>query len=704
MLPKADQTEANLTSIFRQRAIKAFFWLALTVNLLVATHHLGMGNLAGHEFRQTQTALSILFIQRDDDFSLAYPTPLFGPPWSIPMEFPLYQWTVAGVSNLTSWTIPFGARFVSLACFYLTLPAIYLLLRRWRLSLGSSRLCLALILLTPVYVFYARTVLIESMALMASIWFLWLFDRMCRHPNLGWTVTAALAGGIAILVKVTTFIPWCAAAAIIGLCWSWREWKIGGIRALSKTVGWGVLVASVPGCSILGWLHFTDAIKALSPGGSNLVSSALSGVNFGGWQDRVGGESLNSLAREMSKGTLPWWTLLLVIAGGMFTFRQAGKKSMILVLWFGATLMLFPVLYHRHDYYFYAVAVLPVCALGVILDQWLHHRIMKWVSVVGLTGILISQAASYHRNYWPYQNLVSNGGTGLNNFMKDMLPLNSAIVVMGQDWAPVVPYYTQRRGIMIRQDVENSNEKLVMHLANLEETEVSALVVTVPQERNPDAINLITQSLGLESDPSVTHSNSDVYLAKSLRSPTLIRLAENMDYSGVEIIGVPDAPPPPPVAEPIIADGSIQAVTSLQAQLQFFPIVPAPYQYRCMFGLGASHHNGSTVLGAHPDSDMWIRLPAGASTVSYQIGMDSGSYNAVDDSDGVIFTVRGIDSTGQEFELAQHLLDPAHIPEHQSGGEFVIDLPTDLSEVILSTRSRQNYNFDWAYWQSVEIR
>ena len=34
-------------------------------------------------------------------FRLAYETPVLGKPWSIPMEFPLYQWTVVVVSDLT---------------------------------------------------------------------------------------------------------------------------------------------------------------------------------------------------------------------------------------------------------------------------------------------------------------------------------------------------------------------------------------------------------------------------------------------------------------------------------------------------------------------------------------------------------------------------------------------------------------------------
>lgn len=704
-MPQADQLKAAPAPTRRFKgATLALLVTALIVHVLVATHNFSLGNLAGHEFRQTQTALSILFIQKEGDFSLAYPTPLFGPPWSIPMEFPLYQWTVAGVINATGWSLPIASRLVSLICFYLTLPAIYLLLRRWKISPDTSRICITLVTLTPVYIFYSRAVLIESMALLASVWFLWAFDRMCRAPTIAGGLLVGAIGATGALVKVTTFIPWCLIAAAIGLNWSWREWKRGGFRPWLKTVGWGSLAAAIPGLSIIAWLRFSDRIKAQSPGGAELASSALSDVNFGGWQDRIGMESLSSLAREMGKGTLPWWIVLIVALVGAFLFRRDKYRPAQLIAGLGATLMLFPVLYHRHDYYFYAVGILPVCALGLTLGKRVNHHMGRWVAIIALIGFVSLQVSAYRKNYWPLQDLVSYGGTGLTNFIKDMLPDDAALVVMGQDWAAVIPYYSQRKGIMIRQNVVDSADKLQQHLTNLAHTRVSALIDTSPAESDRSAAKFITQALGLESEPSITHQETEVYLAKDIRSPTLIRLGENMHYSGVEIRGIPDRPPPAPEPEPIVADSEIQTVTGLQALITFAPVSPAPYQYRCKFGLGASHHDGQTVLGAHPDSDLWIRRPAATGKVVYGIGMDSGTFDAVGESDGVEFVIKGVDASGKEIELARHLLDPAHNAADRTVTNFEIDLPDDISELVFSTRARQSYNFDWAYWRTIEIR
>src|SRR5262249_12586239 len=47
-------------------------------------------------FRQTQTAMSTYYMLHGGPL-FAYETPLFGYPWAIPIEFPLYQWIVAGL-------------------------------------------------------------------------------------------------------------------------------------------------------------------------------------------------------------------------------------------------------------------------------------------------------------------------------------------------------------------------------------------------------------------------------------------------------------------------------------------------------------------------------------------------------------------------------------------------------------------------------
>ena len=66
--------------------------LVLGTALGVMTRAWDASLLDRYQFRLTQTALGAYWLQRDG-FSLAHPLPIFGPPWSVPLEFPLYQWS-----------------------------------------------------------------------------------------------------------------------------------------------------------------------------------------------------------------------------------------------------------------------------------------------------------------------------------------------------------------------------------------------------------------------------------------------------------------------------------------------------------------------------------------------------------------------------------------------------------------------------------
>ena len=94
------------------RWLAGVFLLMLGVAAWMLTRSWHASILDRYEFRQLQTALSIFWMQREG-FHVDYLTPLFGPPWSIPLEFPTYQACVAGLSSLTGLPLEQTGRLVS---------------------------------------------------------------------------------------------------------------------------------------------------------------------------------------------------------------------------------------------------------------------------------------------------------------------------------------------------------------------------------------------------------------------------------------------------------------------------------------------------------------------------------------------------------------------------------------------------------------
>ena len=174
-----------------------------------------------HEFRQCQTALSVAALLRGGPW-LIYETPVLGPPWAIPFEFPLYQWIVALVAWSTAMSLNPAGRAVSVAFFLLTLWPTERILARRRFPLPCRLVIISLLLWSPFYLFWSRTFLIESTALFLGVTSLacslWAIER----PSTGRLAATAVLSCLAAVVKVTTFLPFLIAT-LAALAYSfWR--------------------------------------------------------------------------------------------------------------------------------------------------------------------------------------------------------------------------------------------------------------------------------------------------------------------------------------------------------------------------------------------------------------------------------------------------------------------------------------------------
>src|SRR6185369_1419227 len=112
--------------------------------------------------------------------------------WAIPFEFPLYQWSVVVVSNAFHLPLVEAARAVSVACFYGFIVALAVWLRRLGLNGAQLALTLGLVLTCPLYIFFSRAFLIETMALMFGMWYLAALHESVVRRSVAWLVVAAL--------------------------------------------------------------------------------------------------------------------------------------------------------------------------------------------------------------------------------------------------------------------------------------------------------------------------------------------------------------------------------------------------------------------------------------------------------------------------------------------------------------------------------
>ncbi len=136
-----------------------FFWLSTLQQPLIDQH----------EFRQTQTALGALFMQPGLEGLLNYQTPVLGSPWSIPFEFPLFQWLSLQLASLTGMHLSTSGRLISVLFGVGCLWPASRLIRRAGLGIRAVALLIILYCTSSIYLYWNRAFLIESTALFFTL-------------------------------------------------------------------------------------------------------------------------------------------------------------------------------------------------------------------------------------------------------------------------------------------------------------------------------------------------------------------------------------------------------------------------------------------------------------------------------------------------------------------------------------------------------
>ncbi|PPE81071.1 hypothetical protein C3941_07250 [Kaistia algarum] len=405
--------------------------------------------LGSHAFRQTQTAISAYWLKQGGPL-FAYETPVVGAPWSIPFEFPLYQWLVALLS-LTGLSIEVSGRLIAFGFFLGCLWPMRMLCRQYKLPDTTFLFAAALFLASPIYTFWSRTLMIETTALFFAMVWLALFARALDRQSVLVGIATFVCGTGSVLAKSTTFPAFvvCAFCLFVARVWplvTRRKWRHAiGLSLLAGIVTLGPLAVGSY------WVHFSDIVKLRSPGGTLLTSSALTDWNFGAWDARFSAklwvETIGNRVANDSFGKLAVVALILTLFA--LTQRRYVLPTLICLLGFLTPFLLFTNLHTTHNYYQVANVVFAIgaCALGI---QALFDR--AWIAGIAvLVLVLASQISFFGQTFGKevVEDFTTNEVYQIGQIIQQKTPDNSVIVVFGQDWSSAVPYEGKRRGVVL---------------------------------------------------------------------------------------------------------------------------------------------------------------------------------------------------------------------------------------------------------------
>jgi len=450
------------------RAITAVCYagLALLYAYLVS---LGFGPYVtdDHAFRQTQTALTSQNLNGWQDL-FHYETPVLGPPWTVPFEFPLFQ-AGAKLLQLTSgWTLETAGRVLSVACFVLCSWPLSRALG-W-LEIRNRFIVIALVALTPLYVFWSRAFMIETAALLATL--VYLMHLVEGLYIRGWTrgriLALLLAGTLAALIKITTFAPILLIGGVLLLHNSYHA------RRAPEQLRWLALVFAAHAVIVAVawlWIWHTDQLKAHNPLTELLISSNLRTWNFGTLQDRFSPWVWSRLGNKVISMYFPFpeqmlWLRLLL--GGMLfsiclyclTYCSPRRRLQAVAL---AAMFLLPIaiflnLHRLHNYYQVANGIFLTCGIGIAITGALEQTTGK--RRMAIMGCFIAILASFvYGAAWNFRFKVngqpittySNQYRDLTEFIRTNTAPESVIVITGQEFSSEIPYLSQRRALMLAE-------------------------------------------------------------------------------------------------------------------------------------------------------------------------------------------------------------------------------------------------------------
>lgn len=404
-----------------------------------------------YAFRQTQTAFSVLWLLNGSGW-FDYQTPVFGAPWSVPFEFPLYQWLVVLAKQVfSSLTLDQAGRIVSLTFMLACLWPLRRLASHLQNGLSLFYVIGALFLLSPIYAFWARSFMIESTALFFSIWFVAALADYLAGEQSGFGFAELMVAAIlGALIKVTTFVGFSLAGLIVLSVYALNALQQGKVRVAVKaviSVGVSVLVSLIV---LWLWVRYGDSLKSANQLAAMFTGKSLGKWNFGTLAQRTSFDLLHVLAvRGPNEAFGTWLVPLLVFLWAAIKLTRA--KIIVCLALLGlylAPFYVFTNLHLVHHYYQLANSVFLVAAVGyamVSLDEVMPGLLCPLLIAAAVAGLY-----GYQKYYFDDELLGSREHElALASQLRQSIPRNEVFIGFGLQWSSEVPYYAGRRAILV---------------------------------------------------------------------------------------------------------------------------------------------------------------------------------------------------------------------------------------------------------------
>jgi Dolichyl-phosphate-mannose-protein mannosyltransferase len=430
-----------------------------------------------YQWRPLQTEMTAYWFVREGINLMNYQTPLYGPPWQIPFEFPLFQATAAIMFKAGLGSFDFACRLTALLYFYISALFLYLLCRKIFSDHLTNLSILSLYLCLPYNIYYSTEPLIDYLALALALAYLYFILRwLDTHSSFWNALLATIFGSLGILVKPTTtpivVIPIVVFVLRDILAVYGKDFKrLFDLRYLLNRVWtqrfyWFTLITMAVVPVLIGgiWTRHTDLIKENSIFTQWLTSKALVNWNFGTWALRADQNVWINYISEAERYFLPYGLSIFAILGifiAVDIIASPGETTAIrlfiisVIASVGLVLTIFLNLYlHQYYYISFSTSMAILGGYGLARFWQINQKkryIFTFVFAIWAIIFLAFNIKDYKmlRNMSISDNAKSEQSTVRARAIQQYIPSDKWAVVIEYDWTPIYIYPLERKAMVV---------------------------------------------------------------------------------------------------------------------------------------------------------------------------------------------------------------------------------------------------------------
>jgi len=448
----------NFSDSFRRYSFPVMTFLVAFFAFYFAIRYSGQPLLEAHGFRQTQTALTSYWMIIDG-WRLAYETPVVGYPWSIPMEFPIYQTLVALISWAGNFPLGTVGRLVSFAFVFACAWPAWKICKRCNLSTTAFWIFVSLLWSSPLYLFWGRTFMIETAALFfifAAIPY--FIDLLADKTSWKSILLFAFWATLGALQKISTAIPTMVIMAFLVLI-KYLVRKPFKMPSMQKIIQ--ITVAFfLPVLIGYAWSYYSNMIRAENIMGGILDSWSLTKWMVGSFQMRFDPHVIKTIlwdriTLQNAGGTIG---VAILVAGFMWGDNKNRKLILTCLTIFIFPLAVFTNAHYIHDYYQASSMLFLIAGLAFSISSLTNksNTNIYWQFLLAFSII----TSNYYWFFTGYGKTAENKIDSSTNYylsVSDVVRQNtdpqSALVIFGNDWSSEIGFYSERKSLTVMNEV-----------------------------------------------------------------------------------------------------------------------------------------------------------------------------------------------------------------------------------------------------------